>query len=811
MNRYKDICWATARHYGRHTPLSLPGALLKASLVPLTALDRFVPEDGTIADLGCGEGIFANSLARLYPQARVIGIDLDIDKIGWAEACRINGAEFRVGDAETADMTAADAVVFNDMLHHVPPPKQAAMLQHARDILADGGVLVLKEVNPADRVDRAMTSFFDRKLYPDDALSFRTPAGWTELLQEFYFDVLTVEVLRHPWVASRTLIVARKSPAWTCYADTAEPGAPDPVPGAVRVLVTGASGFIGHHLAMHLKTHGLNGARAELVLPARNPARLDPRLRQGTTLIRSDLASLPDIRHWRVFDGVDYVFHFAAEVDMHGDPVRLEQTNVEGTRSLVSVFADRSLKRFVHASTMGAVDRRPDDACTDPMDENTPPHPLTTYGRTKLTAEGVVRDSGLPHTIIRIPWAAGPRMSPSTHVRNLFERVMKRSAATRVDFPGRVSIVSVEDLVNGCLLAAAEPKAVGETYFITGPEPVSIGDLFRRMSRLLTGAARRQIPVPWPVPPVARRLRRFFPLTIQNLNSDVLWVDDSKIRALGYRPQASLDDLLLWLCAWIRAQRRPKQRFFLVTGAASGIGAALARKLVAAGHRVLLADMDAEALARTGAALRMPVIDVDLRDPVDVSRLQDRVGEESRPLYGLVNCAGIGRRGALAEMDAACAADMIAVNAAAVAALSQWALAAFAARADGVLVNISSTAGLQPLPYFAVYSASKAFVSALTRSVGHELRQYPRIHILDVVPSGTDTGFQAAAGVKKRAGEKLLSPEYVADRIARLIETGAATGTHFIGSRATVMALLARFMPRGLNTWIWGRLVERMR
>ena len=811
MNRrYIEIVLANTKSYNKKEGISFPGAVLKNSLIPLGLFERYIPETATILDLGCGEGMLSNALARLLPQATVYGVDLDREKIRQATLCRIENAHFTAGDAGQFVFKGADVVIFNDVLHHNSYEDQDVLLSHASSLIKTNGLLILKEVDAVDKVDKKLTTFFDSRLYPNDVLHFRTADEWRILLEAHNFEVLTTEVVKHPWIASRTVFLARKSPTFVYYEEKAPEPSLGSAMGKLRIFLTGASGFIGHHMATHLLQHGLDGQEVDLVLLARSPVRIDPVLRERATIIKGDLVSLKGIRHWKIFDQIDYVFHFAAEVKLYGDPKVLMLSNTEGTRCLLDVFKGRKLKRFVHASTMGAVDRQPGDACVMPMNEESAPNPLTVYGKTKLQAEKLVRDSGLPYAIVRIPWAFGSRMTEDTHVRNLMERVMRGSLATRINFPGKVSLIAVEDLMRAFVLAASHPQALNETFFVGGYLPISLGELFRRMARCMIGKPANLVPIPYPVQLVARMLRRFLPLAVQSLNSNVLCVDYSKIKNLGFKPEKDLDASLTKLSKWVHSQKHPKGKVYVVTGAASGIGLELSKKLIATGKRVLLVDKNEERLAEVANTLEVHHLCLDLSLPDSVNRLLTFIKSE-REFYCLVNCAGIGRRDALFDMMPEKIDEQINVNIASLVKLSKGALGVFRARGEGVLVNISSSAALQPLPYFSVYAASKAFVSSFTSSIAYEVAGMGDIRVIDVIPSGTDTGFQVAAGVKKSAEEKLLSPAYVADRIATLIEKKAPSGTYYVGNRARMMSYLARVLPRNLNTKIWGRLVTKMR
>ena len=762
-------------------------------------------------DLGCGEGMFSNSLSLLLPNAQIYGVDLDAKKIRKAQACKLRNVVFTEGDAHKFEFERADAVIFNDMLHHNPYKEQEVLISHSANLLKDDGLLILKEVNSWDKSDAFLTTFFDKRLYPDDKLNFRHIESWSAVLETQNFEVLAVEVVRHPWIASRTVFVARKSPKSTCYF---EENKSTPSLGYksenLKVFLTGASGFIGHHMATHLINNGLDGRGVDLVLLARSPIRIDRTLREKATIIKSDLLSLCKISHWRIFEHVDYVFHFAAEVKMKGDPEDLIRNNIEGTRFLIEVFEGKNLKRFIHASTMGAVDRRPDDPCTNPMNEKTPPYPLTVYGKTKLEAERVVQSSGLPYSILRIPWAFGSRMTSDTHIRNLLERITRRSLSTRINFPGKVSIIAVEDLVRAFELGATNPKALNDIFFVAGYPPIRLGELFKKMASVSIGAPTKLLPVPSLVKFLFRKIRRILPLAIQNLNSDVLCVDYTKIKNLGFQPKCNIVDNLIHLSAWIHQQHSPKKKNFIITGASSGIGLELSKKLVASGRDVLLVDKNEGKLTEIARMLGMPYLCMDLTSTEDMGCLLDSV-KNGIEFHGLINCAGIGRKDAIVDLLSEKIDEIIAVNISAVVKLSKEALKIFRKQGYGILVNISSTAALQPLPFFSVYAASKTFVLNFSESVCYEYRKDMDIRILGIIPSGTDTEFQASAGVNKNPKEKLLSPKYVADRITVLIEKNHPSGTYFVGNRGKIMSFMARVLPKRLNTKIWGNLVLKTR
>jgi short-subunit dehydrogenase len=248
-----------------------------------------------------------------------------------------------------------------------------------------------------------------------------------------------------------------------------------------------------------------------------------------------------------------------------------------------------------------------------------------------------------------------------------------------------------------------------------------------------------------------------------------------------------------------------------VTGAASGIGRALAMQLHADGHDLLLVDRAADALLPLARRLGARPIVADLACPGDLERLEAEVAPVSEHLEWVVNCAGMGQRASVAEADWEAQRRIVDVNVLATMWLSQRACRWFVARGRGVLVNVASSAAFQPLASMACYAASKAFVLSYSEALWAEMEQrHPAIQVLVVCPSGTATGFQAAAGVRSLPGERLLSPSDVAGAIRRAVRGGRA-GPLVVGGSGVAMSLLARVLPRRASARLWRWLMERMR
>lgn len=809
--------WYQAFEYVRRGSVSPAQSFLKHSLVPLSLISERLAKDAIVLDLGCGEGILTNSLAERRPDCRFIGIDLDASRLALAQRHARPNSVFHVGDIFALDLPdKADAAILNDVVHHHEFAKQGVLLHKVLSNLKPGGLLILKEVDRNDRLDLKATTFFDSRLYPDDTLCFRTLDDWKSLLHRLGVTSIDDAWFPHPWPASRTLLfVTRPKKLNAQEQSAARIGAGNMRArkrGQTVVFMTGATGFLGGHLAGELLRNGLEGKPVRLVYLSRDPKREAPDLGDAVPLY-GDLDEMP--RLGAALMGVDYVFHLAAEVKLTGG-ADIWRNNYHGTLALLEACkAQPELKRFVHASTIGAVDRRPDDPCLAPLTEDHAPHPLSDYGRTKLEAEKAVCESGLPYSILRIPWGYGPGMTPDTHVWFLTDAVARKKLFSRVRFPGYVTILSASDLIDALVLLAHHKKTKNEIFFAGDGRPLSLGDLFSRYASVIGQRAWR-VAVPGPITYLARKTRSWLPFQVQCLASHVLWASPEKLFNIGFRPRLTQRQGLA-LLAEAQGRREPlvepdgRHRLLisLVTGAAGGIGRAVAETMAGNGHKLLLVDRDVKAMKSVAEKLDAEQLALDLTDPAAVGEIEAFLDDKGYVLDWVVNNAGAGVRGRVGDLDPAVHRSVESLNCAALVDLSALAIRHFRRVKVGTLINIGSSAGFQPLPYMAVYAASKAFVRSFTLALAGETADCPGINVVLVIPSGTDTSFQAAAGVNKSPGEKLLTPDDVARGVVSVAYRGATEIT--IGRSGRAMALAARVLPRTLQTRLWTSLMAKMR
>jgi NAD(P)-dependent dehydrogenase (short-subunit alcohol dehydrogenase family) len=233
----------------------------------------------------------------------------------------------------------------------------------------------------------------------------------------------------------------------------------------------------------------------------------------------------------------------------------------------------------------------------------------------------------------------------------------------------------------------------------------------------------------------------------------------------------------------------------VVTGAAGGIGAAVARRLARDGYRLALVDRPGAALdALTaeltgGTALRAVAVGCDVRDPAAVDRAAAEVGAHFGGFDTLVTCAGIGRIDPIETTDDEIWAQTLATNLSGTFWWCRAAVPRLRARGGGTIVPVSSTTALVGLPGRTAYAASKAGVLGLARTLAVECAA-DGIRVVPVCPGATRTelvrqGYRRAADpvAAERAHAalqpigRLSEPDEIAETIAFLCSPRAATIT----------------------------------
>jgi short-subunit dehydrogenase len=229
----------------------------------------------------------------------------------------------------------------------------------------------------------------------------------------------------------------------------------------------------------------------------------------------------------------------------------------------------------------------------------------------------------------------------------------------------------------------------------------------------------------------------------------------------------------------------------LVTGASSGIGAALARELARHGHNLVLsarslAPMDALAEELRGLGAAATVIAADLAAPAGAATLVAELRARGIEIEVLVNNAGLGAMGRFERIDAMRDAEMMQVNIVALAELTHALLPAMLARRRGKIMLVASTASFLPCPNMAVYGATKAFVRSFGEALAEELKG-SGVTVNVLCPGTTATNFFAVAGGSLSAVQ--MQRMMTAEAVAKLGYAGLARG-----ERVTVAGLMNRIL-----------------
>lgn len=231
-----------------------------------------------------------------------------------------------------------------------------------------------------------------------------------------------------------------------------------------------------------------------------------------------------------------------------------------------------------------------------------------------------------------------------------------------------------------------------------------------------------------------------------------------------------------------------KGHWALVTGASSGIGAEFAAQLAAAGAHLVLVARREERLRALADTLRashgidVRVVALDLAEAGAPARLKAALAQDGIRVRLLVNNAGAGKWGRFEATDAADYAALDALNMSALVSTCRLFFDDLRSFPASAVINVSSAAAYQPVPYMAVYAASKAFVQSFSQALHGEWKEHG-ILVQTLVPGPTATEFDAKAGAYESAVVARDAPAAVVrvalDGLARGVPVvNAAKGTY---------------------------------
>ena len=558
----------------------------------------------------------------------------------------------------------------------------------------------------------------------------------------------------------------------------------------MKIFITGTTGFIGSNFVKQLLPHLAPDATVSCLV------------RKNIDLIDSRVKLLSgDLEHIEAYKDelreADYVFHLGG-IATFGNDAAYQKVNYEPTQKMVDILADSpKIRNFIFLSTIGAMDRGKDDDCSRPLNTESQPSPTSEYGRQKYRAEQYITQSRLPYTIIRPTWVYGEGMRRNSHINVFVSMLDEKPLLAHIGFPGKVSLIYVGDLSRALMNCLDNQAVIGKTYFgVT--ECLSLGNIFAIIYEKLYKTKPFQVALPR-FSFILSQVHRHIPLTLANLFLDYLRAEDDRfirdfrledIKDFAQQVQEVIDNNINLAGCWV------------ITGANSGIGLELARKLKSHGRKLILIDRRTDRLQNFEQSI---VYQADLASFEEVEKTARLL--ESHRIYCLVNNAGVGFRRSIHNISLEEISLTINVNCLAPVWLTKLLLPNLVENGS-IIVNVASNIAFNPLPYMSLYSSSKAMLLNWSESLTYELKDTNTV--VTFAPSGTKTNFQVRAGVKVLSdGKGLASAEYVAGQIIRAVK--ARKKIVILGFGTKLLLLFAKFLPRSLNIVFWGKLFEKLR
>jgi len=258
--------------------------------------------------------------------------------------------------------------------------------------------------------------------------------------------------------------------------------------GRLRVLVTGASGFLGSHVAEQLSESG----HEVVALVRKSSNRKFLSTLANVTFADGAVEDADAVE--RATRGVDAIVHAAGLVKARS-PREFEAINVEGTRNLLAAAKENApgLKRFVFVSSLAAVGPSLDGV---PLTFDREPRPVTHYGRSKLRAEQAVllAKNEVPVTVIRPPMIYGPR---DNETFAFFQTVARRVLPYLGDGKNTLSIVYATDAASACVRAIFADVPSGSLYFVEDGKVYVWREMLAELEKVLERRAYVRIPIPF--------------------------------------------------------------------------------------------------------------------------------------------------------------------------------------------------------------------------------------------------------------------------------------------------------------------------
>jgi uncharacterized protein len=260
---------------------------------------------------------------------------------------------------------------------------------------------------------------------------------------------------------------------------------------------------------------------------------------------------------------------------------------------------------------------------------------------------------------------------------------------------------------------------------------------------------------------------------------------------------------------------RENMKVTLITGASGGIGEALARRLAKEKHNLVLVARSGNKLEKlseelaTQYRIHVDYIVADLTLPGSDAAIFEETVKRNLEIDWLINNAGIGSGGDFLQQNLGNELAMMQLNMNALVALTHRFLPQMRERKRGVIVNVASMACFQPIPYMAVYAASKAFVKSFTEALSEENHAY-NVQTMLLCPGATETGFFDSAGIGADRKESFSANMQTSDQVAEAAFAGIRAGERIIlsGFVNKMMRWSTYLIPNSIALRIFGNMVR---
>lgn len=318
----------------------------------------------------------------------------------------------------------------------------------------------------------------------------------------------------------------------------------------MRILVTGAAGFIGSHLVDLLLEEGIPAKSLRLLV--HNKESLSNLPNKNFEIIRGDIREKDIVK--KIVEGVNVIYHLAARTDFEGKTFEdYKDVNVESTKNLLQASKKQKLQKFVFFSSIAVFGLPAGVGDIISWDETHPPTYTNLYGKSKWEGEEAVRDAykkwGIPYAIIRPASVYGPKEKGPTFA--LYKAIKNHQFIMIGNGENKMHYVYVGDLVKGAREAQLSRKKNGE-YILAGSTPTTL----KEVAKFVAESIGEKIPS-WYIPKELALILSFgaeafgkmigvkspfYPSRVKTMTAAYYYNIDRAKKEIGYDPQTSFKE-----------------------------------------------------------------------------------------------------------------------------------------------------------------------------------------------------------------------------------------------------------------------------